>query len=163
MILHRAATRAPRIPRTRAGSAALLCAPVLFLAAAAPTMAHAQPITPQVPAPDGSVAVEGRVLVFEFRNERSEPLSCFAAAQFFGLPISHVGMPPFVVAPPWGTARIEIEVPFPGVYRHATSCMIGDEPPPQDPGMLAADLLSPVVTNTDPQVMMHADHIEVHH
>ncbi len=153
------------------GCVALLHAPVLLLAAATPAIAQPaagppapqQQVTPQVPAPDASVAVEGRVLVFEFRNDRSEPLSCFAAAQFFGLPISHIGMPPFVVAPPWGTARIEIEVPFPGVYRHATSCMIGDEPPPQDPGMLAADLLSPMVANTDPQVMMHVDHTEVPH
>ncbi len=143
-----------------------------MLAAATPAIAHAQPgaeppapqqqVAPELPAPDASVTAEGRVLVFEFRNDRSEPLSCFAAAQFFGLPISHIGMPPFVVAPPWGTARLEIEVPFPGVYRHATSCMIGDEPPPRDPGMLAADLLSPMVTNTDPQVMMQVDHTEVH-
>ncbi|GGC68420.1 hypothetical protein IEU95_02715 [Hoyosella rhizosphaerae] len=140
-------------------AAVVACGASLALA----SQASAQPIAvPAVPTPTVEVTAEGRNVTFTFSNPGQENLSCMAALQFFGIPISHVSWPPFALVPPGKTGTLTIETPFPGVYRHVTTCMAGDEPL-EDPNMLSAHLLNPFVTGDDQNMQMMVDHVEVHH
>lgn len=108
----------------------------------------------------GALEVEGAKVTFTFHNDQAQPASCFAALQYFGLPLTQLGMPPVTRVEAGKSGTLEVEAPLPGIYRHVSACMVGDEYP-SDPEKLREQLVVPFVTNVGQTLFGDAGYIVV--
>ncbi|MBB3035958.1 hypothetical protein [Hoyosella altamirensis] len=128
--------------------------------AAAAMSVSAVTAVPAAAQAEGNLEVDGSTVTFTFHNGTSEPASCFAALQYFGLPLTQIGLPPVTLVGPSESGTLEVEVPLPGIYRHVSACLVGDEYP-SDPEKLREHLVIPLVTNTEQTIFGDAGYIVV--
>ncbi|MCW4352012.1 hypothetical protein ONR57_01705 [Hoyosella sp. YIM 151337] len=140
----------------RAVAAGLITAAVVSASAVAAAPAYSQ----SAPRNAATLDVDGSTVTFTFHNDADESASCFGALQYFGLPLTQLGMPPVTLVKPRSSGTLDVDVPLPGVYRHVSACLVGDEFP-DDPDELREHLVVPLVTPAGNMLFGDAGYIVV--